>query len=242
MKNVTTYVGIDAHKKDLFVAMLMGQEKTPVTWQLANEPNAVRRLVRKLEREAPGPVSAVYEAGPCGYALQRQMTTSRVSCAVIAPAPGPAPLRLPASAAARPSATPRGPVPPACAHRGDSSSPGHRASAESAPARPRRSSHATSSPAVATRSHTVRLHRRSAPVPGLRARAFSRDVAPRAAHSGSSRYRRCLVADQHRDEQVLLVRVDPHIRSTLFHDRLPSMRLWRPRALTRDSGGLCPPC
>jgi hypothetical protein len=24
MKHVTTYVGIDAHKKDLFVAMLMG--------------------------------------------------------------------------------------------------------------------------------------------------------------------------------------------------------------------------
>jgi hypothetical protein len=29
MKNVTTYVGIDAHKKDLFVAMLNGNEKTP---------------------------------------------------------------------------------------------------------------------------------------------------------------------------------------------------------------------
>ena len=56
MKNVTTYVGIDAHKKDLFVAMLIGTEKTPVTWQLANEPKAVRRLVRKLEREAPGPI------------------------------------------------------------------------------------------------------------------------------------------------------------------------------------------
>ena len=56
MKDVTTYVGIDAHKKDLFVAMLMGHAKTPVTWQLANEPQAVRRLVRKLEREAPGPV------------------------------------------------------------------------------------------------------------------------------------------------------------------------------------------
>jgi len=50
-----------------------------------NEPNAVRRLVRKLEREAPGPVRACYEAGPCGYALQRQMTTARVSCQVIAP-------------------------------------------------------------------------------------------------------------------------------------------------------------
>jgi transposase len=86
MKQVTTYVGIDAHKKDLFIAMLIGHQSTPVTWQLANEPNAVRRLVRKLEREAPGPVRACYEAGPCGYALQRQMTTARVSCHVIAPA------------------------------------------------------------------------------------------------------------------------------------------------------------
>jgi transposase len=79
-------VGIDAHKKDLFIAMLMGTETTPVTWTVANEPNAVRRLVRKLEREAPGPVRACYEAGPCGYALQRQMTTERVGCQVIAPA------------------------------------------------------------------------------------------------------------------------------------------------------------
>src|SRR6201997_3848813 len=66
--------------------MLIGNEPKPVTWQLANEPNAVRRLVRKLEREAPGPVRVCYEAGPCGYALQRQMTTARVSCQVIAPA------------------------------------------------------------------------------------------------------------------------------------------------------------
>jgi transposase len=86
MKNVTTHVGIDAHKKDLFVAMLVGTAATPVTWQLANEPNAVRRLVKKLEREAPGPVRVCYEAGPCGYALQRQMRTTRVECQVIAPA------------------------------------------------------------------------------------------------------------------------------------------------------------
>jgi len=86
VKQVTTYVGVDAHKKDLFIAMLIGQQKTPVTWQLANQPQAVRRLVRKLEREAPGPVSVFYEAGPCGYALQRQVTTPRVSCDVIAPA------------------------------------------------------------------------------------------------------------------------------------------------------------
>jgi transposase len=86
VKQVTTYVGIDAHKKDLFIAMLVGTQAAPVTWTVPNEPNAVRRLVRKVEREAPGAVRACYEAGPCGYALQRQMTTTRVSCAVIAPA------------------------------------------------------------------------------------------------------------------------------------------------------------
>jgi transposase len=86
MENATTYVGIDAHKKNLFIAMVIGDERQPVTWQLANEPRAVRRLVRKLEREAPGPVQVFYEAGPCGYALQRQLTTPRVHCEVIAPA------------------------------------------------------------------------------------------------------------------------------------------------------------
>ena len=55
MKQVTTYVGIDAHKKDLFIAMLIGQEKTPVTWQLANESSAVRRLVRKARARRTGP-------------------------------------------------------------------------------------------------------------------------------------------------------------------------------------------
>ena len=86
MNESTTYIGIDAHKKDLFVAMLVGAHATPVTWTVANEPKAIRRLVRTLEREAPGSVRACYEAGACGYALQRQMTTARVSCQVIAPA------------------------------------------------------------------------------------------------------------------------------------------------------------
>lgn len=87
MAQVTTYVGIDAHKKELFVSMLVGDQRTPpASWKVVNEPQAVRRLVRKLEREASGDVRVFYEAGPCGYALQRQMTTSRVSCEVIAPA------------------------------------------------------------------------------------------------------------------------------------------------------------
>ena len=77
---------MDAHKKELFLARLIGDERTPVAWHIPNEPQAVRRLVRALERDAPGPVVVCYEAGPCGYALQRQMTTPRVRCQVIAPA------------------------------------------------------------------------------------------------------------------------------------------------------------
>jgi hypothetical protein len=53
-ENVTTYVGIDAHKKDLFIAMLVGDQKTPVTWTVPNEPNAVRRLVRNSSGRHPG--------------------------------------------------------------------------------------------------------------------------------------------------------------------------------------------
>jgi transposase len=90
MKDVTPYVGIDAHKKDLFVAMLVGPQAAPVTWTVPNEPKAVRRLVKQLEREASGPVRACSEAGQCGYALQRQMTTPRVSCQVIARSRSPA--------------------------------------------------------------------------------------------------------------------------------------------------------
>lgn len=86
MRDAITYVGIDVHKKDLFVALLVGAARTPVTWQLANEPRAVSRLVRKLEREAPGAIQVFYEAGPCGYALQRQLTTLRIQCDVVAPA------------------------------------------------------------------------------------------------------------------------------------------------------------
>ena len=63
MKNVTTYVGSDAHKKDLFMAMLVGDQAASVTWTTPNEPRAMRRLVKKLEREAPGPVRVFYEAG-----------------------------------------------------------------------------------------------------------------------------------------------------------------------------------
>ena len=67
------FVGLDAHKISISVAMLPAGRGRVVEWQVANEPAAVRRLAKKLAREAEGEVRCCYEAGPCGYALQRQL-------------------------------------------------------------------------------------------------------------------------------------------------------------------------
>ena len=37
MTEPITYVGIDAHKRELHVAMLVGDASTPVTWTARNE-------------------------------------------------------------------------------------------------------------------------------------------------------------------------------------------------------------
>ena len=54
MMNRTTYVGLDVHKKDIVVAMLPAGETEPVEWKLVNEPRAIRRLAKRLRREASG--------------------------------------------------------------------------------------------------------------------------------------------------------------------------------------------
>lgn len=85
MKNSISYVGLDAHKKVIVVAMLLPGKEEPIVWQLPNEAGAVRRMAKRILREAPGPVKACYEAGPCGYALQRVLKDLGVDCVVIAP-------------------------------------------------------------------------------------------------------------------------------------------------------------
>jgi transposase len=86
-KNIT-WVGLDAHKNAINVAVLAGRETKPQEWVVENKPAAIRRLVKKLVRDADGnEVRCCYEAGPCGYALQRQIEAEGpVICEVIAPA------------------------------------------------------------------------------------------------------------------------------------------------------------
>lgn len=83
--NSITWVGMDAHKDSIEVAALRPGRPEPVEWQEATTTEAIVRLGRRLLRDAPGPVQCCYEAGPTGYALQRQLRAAGVGCTVIAP-------------------------------------------------------------------------------------------------------------------------------------------------------------
>jgi transposase len=85
MDEPITYVGIDAHARELHLAMLRGDGGPSAEWTLPNEARAIERLRRRLERDAPGRIECCYEAGPTGYGLQRRLTAGRVRCRVIAP-------------------------------------------------------------------------------------------------------------------------------------------------------------
>lgn len=85
MEQSITWVGIDAHKKSLQFAVKCGEK-----WQefeIANELKAIKRVARKLVKQAPGEIRCCYEAGPTGYSLKRELEAAapELVCEVIAP-------------------------------------------------------------------------------------------------------------------------------------------------------------
>lgn len=80
-----TFVGMDVHKQDIVVAVLVGRRKQAVEFTVSNTAEGRRRLFRRLRKTAPGGILACYEAGPCGYVLQREAAGLDIACEVIAP-------------------------------------------------------------------------------------------------------------------------------------------------------------
>jgi transposase len=85
MEKGITHVGLDTHKVSIVVAVFFPEVSTAVEMECANDAASVRRLVRKVLAKAPGRVIFCYEAGPCGYALQRWLGALGVECIVVAP-------------------------------------------------------------------------------------------------------------------------------------------------------------
>jgi len=85
MKESITYVALDTHKKEHEVAMMLGGENQVRQWRVLNRPQDISRMVKKIQKQASGSIQFCYEAGPCGFNLQRQLISMGVDCKVIAP-------------------------------------------------------------------------------------------------------------------------------------------------------------
>jgi transposase len=81
-----TYVGLDVHKDSIVVAMAEGGLRGEVRehGRIANTPAALDRLLRKLGGDGMA-LRFCYEAGPCGYGIQRRLAARGHECVVIAP-------------------------------------------------------------------------------------------------------------------------------------------------------------
>ena len=78
------YVGLDVHKATIAVAVAdEGRGEVRKYGTIRNSPEAVLKLVGKLG--PAGRLVCCYEAGPCGYGLQRQLAGLGATCTVVAP-------------------------------------------------------------------------------------------------------------------------------------------------------------
>lgn len=83
MKSIA-YVGLDVHLQDIKVAVCEQSGETPVVETLiSNTEDKVGKLMRKLSKRWE--LRCCYEAGGCGYVLQRWLASMGIACSVIAP-------------------------------------------------------------------------------------------------------------------------------------------------------------
>ena len=80
------YVGMDIHKASIAVAVADGGRGGDVRFmgEVPNRPEAVARLAAKLGKPRRR-LRFCYEAGPCGYGVQRQLAAAGQECVVVAP-------------------------------------------------------------------------------------------------------------------------------------------------------------
>ena len=86
MAKPITYVGLDVHKDTIAVALAEAGLRGEVRehGKIPNTPAALKALTVKLAT-ARRELRFCYEAGPCGYGIQRQLTEAGHECAVVAP-------------------------------------------------------------------------------------------------------------------------------------------------------------
>lgn len=86
MEKSITFVGLDVHKDTIVVALGEAGERKEVReyGTIANTTAALQKLTSTLAR-GKAELRFCYEAGPCGYGIQRQLSAAGHECIVVAP-------------------------------------------------------------------------------------------------------------------------------------------------------------
>jgi len=86
MEQRIIYVGLDVHKDTIAVALAEAGKRGELReyGKIANTPAALRTLAAKLASHG-WRLRFCYEAGPCGYGIQRQLSEAGHECVVVAP-------------------------------------------------------------------------------------------------------------------------------------------------------------
>src|SRR3984885_3856905 len=80
----TVYVGLDVHKESITVAYAVDAGEVESLGKIGTTKTDIDRLCMRLQSKARH-VRVVYEAGPCGYGLYRQLLEKGFECMVCAP-------------------------------------------------------------------------------------------------------------------------------------------------------------
>ena len=86
MEEFIIYVGLDVHKDTIAVALAEAGKRSEVReyGKIANTLAAVKALAAKIARGG-SELRFCYEAGPCGYGIQRELSAAGHGCVVVAP-------------------------------------------------------------------------------------------------------------------------------------------------------------
>jgi transposase len=86
MDHSIIYIGLDVHKDTIAVALAEVGKRGEVRehGKITNTPAALTKLAAKLS-DGGRELRFCYEAGPCGYGIQRQLSEAGHECVVVAP-------------------------------------------------------------------------------------------------------------------------------------------------------------